>query len=307
VLTVLGRDGYWPVALLDEQCPGGTVKNSKCKPDLGSLLAASPENRAGVVIGCGILGLLDRMVLEAELRHRIFFRALISFSDPNLSRRRADDLKALVKKLSWRRLIRTSPLAFQANPDDDWQYRVLQGEFEVARRWIAQDLRCHSWFKGSSESLESSSEPSSQEAKLPRGDEALAILEEEFIALRTLMFMRDVYRQLRNLLGYVVAAFILFVISLNAYPFQAHRWIGVSSVLTFVALAAAVVYVFAEMDRDALLSRITKTNANELNKTIFLRTIQFTALPLLTLPASQFPSINRYIFFWAQPALEALR
>ena len=262
----------------------------------------------GKVLWVPLIARMPGQLLFISVRCQDCLKALISFSDPNLSRDRGDDLQALVEKLApINRNIAGSMELFQANPNDRLQYNLFQGEFEAARLWIAQDLRRHTWAKGSSESLESSSEPNSKETKLPRGDEALTILEEEFIALRSLMFMRDVFRQLRNLLGYVVTAFILFVVSLNAYPFQAHRWIGVSSVLAFIALAAAVIYVFAEMDRDALLSRITKTKANELNKTFFLRTAQFTALPLLTLLASQFPSINRYIFFWAQPALEALR
>jgi hypothetical protein len=148
------------------------------------------------------------------------------------------------------------------------------------------------------------SDPAKRE--LPATEEQLKILEEEFLALLALMFMRYVFRQLRNLLGFVVSAFILSVVSLNAYPFQAHQWIDFSSIVIFGVLGTVAVIVFAQMDRDAILSRITKTNANELNKTFFLRTAQFGALPLLTILASQFPSVNHYIFSWAQPALESL-
>jgi hypothetical protein len=59
--------------------------------------------------------------------------------------------------------------------------------------------------------------------------------------------------------------------------------------------------VFAQMDRDAILSRITKTDPDKLGTTFYLRVAQFGALPIIMLLASQFPSLNRYIFSWLQP------
>jgi hypothetical protein len=61
------------------------------------------------------------------------------------------------------------------------------------------------------------------------------------------------------------------------------------------------------MDRDAILSRLTETKANELGKNFFLRMLQFGALPLLTLVTTQFPAIGRIVSSWLQPALQALR
>jgi hypothetical protein len=132
-------------------------------------------------------------------------------------------------------------------------------------------------------------------------------LSEEFIALRLLLFVRYVLRQLRNWLGFIVAGFVVSVISMNSYPFQAHRWIGLASLMTLIAIGTGVAFVFAEMDRDAILSRLSNTKANELGPTFFLRVARFGALPLLTVLSAQFPVINHTLFFWIKPAFEALK
>jgi len=97
--------------------------------------------------------------------------------------------------------------------------------------------------------------------------ESLAIVKEEFVALRYLMYIRYVIRHLRNLLGFVVSGFILSVLSTSSYPFQGRRWIGVASTITLVALGIGVGRVLAQLDRDAILSRLTDTKANEVGKT----------------------------------------
>ena len=65
--------------------------------------------------------------------------------------------------------------------------------------------------------------------------------------------------------------------------------------------------MFAQMDRDAIMSRITATKANELGSAFYLRVAQYGVLPLLTVLSSQFPEINRFLFSWLQPAIEAIR
>jgi hypothetical protein len=100
---------------------------------------------------------------------------------------------------------------------------------------------------------------------------------------------------------------ILSVVALSSNNFQGHRWIGVASTIAFLALGTGIAVVFAGLDRDAILSRITDTKPNEVGVTFYLRLAQFGALPLLTVLASQFPSLNHLLFSWVQPALEALK
>jgi hypothetical protein len=139
----------------------------------------------------------------------------------------------------------------------------------------------------------------------PPPDDSVVIAE-EFVALRFVSFMRYVGIQLRNLLSFVAAGFILCVASVRSYPFLGHRTIGWALTLIFIALGVPVVIAFAQMDKDAILSRLADTQPGKLDSAFYTRLVSYGALPLLTVMASQFPAIGRFLFSWVQPAIEAL-
>jgi len=107
-------------------------------------------------------------------------------------------------------------------------------------------------------------------------------------------------------LSFVVAGFILCVASVRSYPFLAHRSIGWALSLLFIALGIPVVIAFAQIDKDAILSRLSDTQPGKLDRAFYVRLVSYGALPLLTVLASQFPPIGRFLFSWVQPAIEAL-
>ena len=188
---------------------------------------------------------------------------------------------------------------------DRQRYSELQARFEVASKIISKSFAEGVWKNGASDALQRARKEYPTE-KLDKTDEA-RIIGEEYIALRHLIFLRYVFRHLRNLLGFLAGGFIVAVISVNSYPFRGERWIGYSSVIGLVAIGAGIAVVFAQMDRDAVLSRISETKVNEIGSSFYLRLAQFGALPLLTVLAGQFPEINSLFFSWVRPALEALK
>jgi hypothetical protein len=180
---------------------------------------------------------------------------------------------------------------------------------------LADEFLIPHWEKtGASESL------AAPEAKASKGDDGVRyvtygdaplgnepyILAEEFVALRFIAFMRYIGVQLRNLLSFVAAGFILCVASVRSYPFLAHRTIGWSLTLIFIGLSIPVVIAFAQMDKDAILSRLSDTQPGKLDRAFYTRLISYGALPLLTVLASQFPGIGRFLFSWVQPAIAAM-
>jgi hypothetical protein len=183
-------------------------------------------------------------------------------------------------------------------------YAELQAELDKLAGLILEELHAHQWKRGDSDSLRREEETETLKCVSPA--RRLLVLEEEFIAMRYLIFMRYIFRHLRNLLGFIVVGFIFAAISLQSYVFQSHQWIGFSSLCIFLALGIGVAIVFAEMDRDAILSRITDTRSNELGKTFAFRLMQFGALPLITVLAGQFPFIERIFFSWVRPVLDSL-
>jgi len=164
-------------------------------------------------------------------------------------------------------------------------------------------LQSSQWSAGYSETLALAA------AKVePKTEGQLALLANEFVALPYLMYIRYALLQLRNLLTFVGVAFVLGLLSINSYPFQSHHIMGWVTTAVFVVIGFAIARVFVQMDRDALLSRLTNTKAGKVDKTgLILRLATVGLVPALTVLSTQFPSVGRFLFSWLQPTLEALR
>jgi hypothetical protein len=165
------------------------------------------------------------------------------------------------------------------------------------------------WNKGVSESVVNSMRKSDRPIPPPPGTEEEIDLwyAEEFVALRYVAFIRYVLLQMRNFLEFITTGFILMVISLIVFPFEGHRALNTGTLATFAVLAVSVALVFAQMDRDPLLSRLSDTKANKLDFSFLTRLITYGALPLIALLGTQFPSIGNFLFSWLQPALQAMK
>jgi len=130
---------------------------------------------------------------------------------------------------------------------------------------------------------------------------------EEFLALRLVHFISYVLRMIRGFLEFVLYGFVLLALGLATYPFEGRRHIEVAIVLVFLVAGACVGVVFAQMDRDPLLSRLNASKPNELSLNFVYRLVSFGALPLVTLLASQVPEVGNFLLSWLQPALQALK
>jgi hypothetical protein len=133
-----------------------------------------------------------------------------------------------------------------------------------------------------------------------------AMVAAEFIALRFVAYIRYITLQMRNILAFISVGFILSLLALKSYPFQPRQTIVWSLIGLFVVLSAGIIYVFAEMDKDAVLSRISGTDRGKLDKDFFWRLVSFGALPLLTIIATQIPAVSDFLWSWVQPSLESL-
>ena len=72
-------------------------------------------------------------------------------------------------------------------------------------------------------------------------------------------------------------------------------------------VAPGYVEIESGIERDAILSRITGTQAGQLNYDFYIKIAGYGALPVIGLLASQFPSISKFLYSWVTPALEALK
>ena len=130
-------------------------------------------------------------------------------------------------------------------------------------------------------------------------------LAEEFLAIRYLSLMRAVLVNVRHLMTWIATAFVLCIVSWNSYPFRPRAWVDAALTTILLILGGGVIWVLAQIHRDPILSRITRTRPNELGADFFLRVAGVGALPVLTWMAYQFPSISDSILRYLQPGVEA--
>lgn len=147
----------------------------------------------------------------------------------------------------------------------------------------------------------------------PESDEANAVSGEayeqaaRYIAFQYSIYVGYVLHQLQNLLLCSTVCFVLLVAALNSFSFQAPQVIFHFLTAALVIAGCGVLLVFAQMERDPILSRLSGTAEGELGKDFYVRALSYGALPILTVLGAQFPAISRYIAAWIQPASAALR
>jgi DNA-binding transcriptional MerR regulator len=139
------------------------------------------------------------------------------------------------------------------------------------------------------------------------GEPSFLHLAEELIVVRYVALIRAVLINIRYLMLFVSMAFVLALIAWNSYPFQPHAFIDWCFTILLGILTLGFVWVFAQMHRNAILSRITDTTANELGWEFYVRIAAFGAVPVLTWLAYQFPQIGGSLYRIIQPGLQVVK
>ena len=220
--------------------------------------------------------------------------------------------------------------ALRMIPDEEVQkqVRAVEGEFQALKRQdrsfdkvpdhvsrlndalnkafgLLSSSRQGAWHEGISDSIQSREKK--DEAPPEWKKEPIPIAAEEFLAVRFVTFITYTLRLMRGFLEFIMYGFILLVLALAVYPFEGRLYIEVAILFIFVVSGATVATVFAQMDRDPLLSRLSETKPNQLGINFVIRLASFGALPLLTLLASLVPDVGRFLQSWLQPALQSLK
>jgi hypothetical protein len=128
----------------------------------------------------------------------------------------------------------------------------------------------------------------------------------KFIALRYASLFRYVMAHLRNLATFLTFGYVLLALSLGSYPFLAPRGIAWFLSIMLIGLSVPVVSVFHEMSVDPILTRMTQAAEGKTDWGFITRTASFTALPILSMMASHFPVVGKYVLSWVQPALKSI-
>jgi hypothetical protein len=155
-----------------------------------------------------------------------------------------------------------------------------------------------------------------QEKRSGAGDESkktcepipcpLTACAERFVCLFFLAYILVILQRIQTLVLSTVGVFIFILMSVNSYPFEPHLRLRTLLIALFFLIIGAVGMVYAQMHRDATLSRITDTNPGELGLAFWLKMGTFILVPTLGLLAAQFPEINGFLFSWLEPAMQAV-
>ena len=142
---------------------------------------------------------------------------------------------------------------------------------------------------------------------VPQIDTEAYEMASEYVALQYAVYIGYALRHIQNLLLCSVLSFVLLVLALNSFSFQAPQTISRFTMLALVAGGVVVVRVLAQIERNPVISRISGTEEGALGKEFYIKVLTYGALPVLTVLATQFPSISRFLTSWAEPTLEALK
>lgn len=130
---------------------------------------------------------------------------------------------------------------------------------------------------------------------------------EHFVCLLYVNFILSMLMRMRTFVMIAGGMFVFILLSLNSYPFEPKQTLHALLVILFLLIIVVVAVVYAQMHRDATLSRITDTTPGELGSDFWIRLAAFGAVPLLSLLLSQYTGFNNFLFSWLQPALESLK
>ena len=112
--------------------------------------------------------------------------------------------------------------------------------------------------------------------------------------------------ELRNILFFLGIAVSLLFIALHTYAFRADQAINWWFLGLFVFMGGGVVFIIGQMERNAMLSRLSDTTPGELGTGFYVQLLKYGAIPFLTIFGSQVPWISNLLLKWVQPALQAL-
>lgn len=127
-----------------------------------------------------------------------------------------------------------------------------------------------------------------------------------FVCMSYTSFIMVILVRIRTLIVAIGGMYVLTLVAISQYPFEPKGALQLLLVALLAFVVAIVGLVFAQIHRDNVLSNLTDTKPGELGIDFFIRMASFIALPLFSLLASQFPSVNRFFYSWLQPAVEAL-
>jgi hypothetical protein len=154
--------------------------------------------------------------------------------------------------------------------------------------------------------VDAESDEKRTELNLPLSEDPGIQTAEEFVCFQYIAFIQNTLARMRTMTLSMVLLFISVSLAISFYPFVPRTQISLWMIVNLALIGTAVVYVYAGMDRDEVLSYLTNTRPGRLSGEFWLKSAAFLAGPVLGILTTQFPSVADSILGWVQPGLDAI-
>ena len=125
--------------------------------------------------------------------------------------------------------------------------------------------------------------------------------------MRYMTLIRAVLGNMGYLMTFFSVTFVLTIVAWNSYPFQPRQLVDWLFTAILLIVGSGMIWIFAQMHRDPILSRVTNTRPNELGFDFYLRVVSFGAIPVLTWLAYEFPDVGSSIYRVVAPGVSIFK
>jgi hypothetical protein len=138
--------------------------------------------------------------------------------------------------------------------------------------------------------------------------ERLTDVREEFVAMPVVFAIRDALARIGQNVAFIMGAILLVLASHLLYPFQAQQRLMAFIWTDILVAVAAVLAVIVQIERDAIMSRLTSTTPGQIawDSGFVSKLLVYGVVPLLALFAAQFPGIGSTVLQWIEPVQRAI-
>lgn len=137
--------------------------------------------------------------------------------------------------------------------------------------------------------------------------DALQQLREEWVALVYVHYVRMVLLHVRSRLMVAATLYVFLVWAATSYPYLNRHALLVALAAILGVLSFAVILIYASINRDHILSRVTNHTPGRLDLDFYLKTASLVGVPLIGFIASQFPEVSSFLFSWLEPGMAAVK
>ena len=130
---------------------------------------------------------------------------------------------------------------------------------------------------------------------------------EEFFLLPYMGFIKNILGRIHTIALSIVCVFVAMTLAVSVYPFDPLPLIGAVFLILFAVVGVSLLLAYAEMCRDATLSRIANTNPGELGWEFWAKMLALGAGPLFGLLITLFPSMTDFIVSFLEPGAQAIK